>query len=49
MIWVLLFILIIKKKDLLVLGRGPTQELESTFTTEKMYSTNFTEKIKSFV
>ena len=31
-----------KKKDILVLGKGPTQELESTFTTEKMYSINFT-------
>ena len=24
-----------KKKDILVLGRGPTQELESTLTAEK--------------
>ena len=31
-----------KKKDILVLGRGPTQELESTLTAEKMYSINFT-------
>ena len=31
-----------KKKDILVLGKGPTQGLESTFTTEKMYSINFT-------
>ena len=31
-----------KKKDILVLGRGPTQELESTLTVEKMYSVNFT-------
>ena len=30
-----------KKKDILVLGRGPTQGLESTLTTEKMYSINF--------
>ena len=30
------------KKDILVLGRGPTQGLESTSTTEKMYSINFT-------
>ena len=49
LIRVLLFILIIKKKDILVLGRGPTQGLESTLTSEKMYSINFTEKIKSFV
>ena len=31
-----------KKKDILVLGRGPTQGLESTLTVEKMYSINFT-------
>ena len=31
-----------KKKDILVLGKGPTKGLESTFTTEKMYSINFT-------
>ena len=33
-----------KKKDMLVLGRGPTQGLESTLTAEKMYSIDFTEK-----
>ena len=31
-----------KKKDILVLGRGQTQGLESTLTAEKMYSINFT-------
>ena len=31
-------------KDILILGRGPTQGLESTLTAEKMYSINFTEK-----
>ena len=31
-----------KEKDILVLGRGPTQGLESTLTAEKMYSINFT-------
>ena len=31
-----------KGKDILVLGRGPTQGLESTLTAEKMYSINFT-------
>ena len=31
-----------KKKDILVLGRKPTQGLESTLTAEKMYSINFT-------
>ena len=30
------------RKDILVLGRGPTQGLESTLTAEKMYSINFT-------
>ena len=42
-IWFLLLILIIKK-DILVLGIGPTQGLEHTLTAEKMYSINFTEK-----
>ena len=31
-----------KKKDILVLGRGPTQGLESILAAEKMYSINFT-------
>ena len=31
-----------KKKDILVLGKGPTQGLEHTLTAEKMYSYNFT-------
>ena len=31
-----------KKKDILVLGIGPTQGLEQTLTVEKMYSINFT-------
>ena len=30
-----------KKKDILVLGIGPTQGLEHTLTAEKMYSINF--------
>ena len=30
-----------KKKDILMLGRGPTQGLESTLTAEKMYSIKF--------
>ena len=30
------------KKDILVLGKGPTQWLEYTLTAEKMYSINFT-------
>ena len=35
-------------KDILVLGRGPTQGLESTLTAEKMYSINFTVTKKKF-
>ena len=35
-----------EKKDILVLGKGPTQGLEHTLTAEKMYSINFTEKKK---
>ena len=31
-----------KKKDILILGKGPTQGLEDTLTAEKMYSINFT-------
>ena len=31
-----------KKKDILVLGKGPKQGLEHTLTAEKMYSINFT-------
>ena len=31
------------KKDILILGEGPTQGLDgTTLTAEKMYSTNFT-------
>ena len=37
-----------KKKDILVLGRGPTQGLESTLTAEKMYSINFTVTKRKF-
>ena len=36
------------KKDILVLGIGPTQGLENTLTAEKMYSINFTVKKKKF-
>ena len=31
-----------KKKDILVLGRGPTQGSESSLAAEKLYSINFT-------
>ena len=48
-ILVLLLILIIRKKDILVLGIGPTQGLQHTLTAGKMYSINFTEKIKNSV
>ena len=37
-----------KKKDILVLGRGPTKGLESTLTAEKMYSFNVTVTRKKF-
>ena len=37
-----------KKKEILILGRGPTQGLKSTLTAEKIYSINFTEKNKKF-
>ena len=37
-----------KKKDILVLGRGLTQGLESTLTAEKMYLINFTVIKKKF-
>ena len=38
-----------KKKDILVLGKGPTQGLKHTLTEEKMYSINFTVTKKEFV
>ena len=37
-----------KKKDTLVLGKGPTQGLEHTLTAEKMHSINFTVIKKKF-
>ena len=37
-----------KKKDILVLGKGPAQGLEHTLTAEKMYSINFTVTKKKF-
>ena len=37
-----------KKKDILVLGRGPAQGLEGNLTAEKMYSINFTVTKKRF-
>ena len=38
-----------RKKDILILGNKPTQELEHTLSAEKLYSINFTEKIQNFV
>ena len=37
-----------KKKDILILGKGPTQGLEHTLTAEKMPSVNFTVTKKKF-
>ena len=38
-----------RKKDILILGKGPTQGLEHTLSAEKMYWINFTKKIQNFV
>ena len=37
-----------RKKDILILGKGPMQGLEHTLSAEKMYSINFTERNKKF-
>ena len=37
-----------EKKDILFLGRGPTQGLEHTLTAEKTYSINSTVTKKNF-
>ena len=36
------------KKDILILGKGPTQGLEHTLAAEKMYSINFTKENTRF-
>ena len=36
------------KKDILILGKGPTQGLEHTLTAEKLYSINFTKENTKF-
>ena len=36
------------KKDILILGKGPTQGLEHTLSAEKLNSINFTENNKKF-
>ena len=38
-----------RKKDILILGKRPTQGLEHTFSAEKSYSITFTKKIQNFV
>ena len=35
-----------RKKDILVLGKGPTQGLEHELSAEKLYSINFIKKNK---
>ena len=37
-----------KKKDILILGIGPTYGLEHTLTVENMYSFNFAKSNKKF-
>ena len=37
-----------RKKDILILGKGPTQGLKHTLSAEKMYSINFTEHNNKF-
>ena len=37
-----------RKKDILILGKGPTQGLKHTLSAEKMYLINFTEHNKNF-
>ena len=37
-----------KKNDILILGKDPTQGLEHTLTTEKLYSVNFTKENTKF-
>ena len=36
------------KKDILILGKGPTQGLEYTLAAEKLYSINFTKENTKF-
>ena len=33
-----------RKKDILILGKGPTQGLEHKLSAEKMFSINFTKR-----
>ena len=36
----------LRKKDILILGKGPTQRLQHTLAAEDIYSVNFTENNK---
>ena len=38
-----------KKKDILILGKDPTERLERKLAAEKLNSINFTKKVQSFV
>ena len=38
-----------KRKDILILGEGPTQRLNHTLTAEAKYPINFTQSRKRFV
>ena len=37
-----------RRKDILILGKGPTQGLEHTLSAEKLYSINFTKENTKF-
>ena len=37
-----------RKKDIFILGKGPTKGLEHTLSAEKFYSINFTNENKKF-
>ena len=37
-----------RKKDILILGKGPTQGLQHTLSAEKLYQVNFTKKNTKF-
>ena len=37
-----------KKRDILIIGKDPTQRLEHTLTAEKLFSVNFTENNNTF-
>ena len=38
-----------RKKDILILGKGPIQGLEHTLIIEKIYSINFSRETQNFV